>query len=598
MPLVLRSPITRNLTAAASAATVTRRAASEEPGNSLKPWQKLAWGYYKTLGEIHYGGGFFGRMLSNVRFYVEERNADGEWEESADEEYRAQIERLENARGGMSEIAATYGVLRFVQGEALLCCTLEGYGVDEDGEPIVVAGETSTEVWEMLSAAELSYSKEQKEYTRRSGGAGAGKKIPETDPANPLPGTMIAYRFYHRDPEFSGLADSSLRAVLDDCEELLLLKQSIRNTARNRGSGNGILFLPSTLGGNEVDRGDGVKVPKNAKAIFDALTAPIADEKAASAVTPLVLFGADVTRENAFHLDLRGAALYRETGLRDECIRRIAIGLDMPPEALLGTAGVNHWSAWQIDESSWKNHGAGVAREFVEQLTSALLAPIAIERDADPADVRVWYDATDVVEDPDRSRTAQEAHGMLIISDAAARRDMGYDDEDAPDDAEWQRRAELSPHRGGRGASDPVGAEPGAGAASTRLPPVAPERVIGMAEACLLRCRELAGSRLRSRMQSSEAPANLRARIRSASNADVAARLGADVRDDADADALVAGAGQVFLAGLHRLGLEPGLAESLVRRVEEHAARTLFDDKPGDLPDEVIALCALTSMRV
>jgi hypothetical protein len=118
-----------------------------------------------------------------------------------------------------------------------------------------------------------------------------------------------------------------------------------------------------------------------------------------------------------------------------------------------------------------------------------------------------------------------------------------------------------------------------------------------MADAAVLRCRELAGSRLRTRMQGGEGAPNLRARIKSAHNVDVAHRLGVDVRDSCDADSLVAGAGMAFLGGLRRLGLEPGLAESLVRRVEEHAARTLFDEDPGDLPDEVIGICALTSMR-
>src|SRR4029077_20523665 len=221
--------------------------------------------------------------------------------------------------------------------------------------------------------------------------------IPETDPDDPQPGTMIAYRFYHRDPQFSGRADSSMRAVLADCEELLLLKQSIRNTARSRSAGAGVLILPSSMGGDEIDQGDGVMVPKNAKAIFDALTTPIANEQAASAVAPVILFAPpDTTAQTAFHIDLRGAALYRETGLRDECIRRIAIGLDMPPENLLGTAGVNHWTACQIDDAAWKNHGANVARELVEQLTSALISPLALQLGEDPRNVRIWYDPNDV----------------------------------------------------------------------------------------------------------------------------------------------------------------------------------------------------------
>lgn len=585
----MRMPFARRSTSLVAAAAATpKRTGSKDDPSPLKEWQKQAWGYYKTLGEIHYGGGFYARMLGNVRLLVQERNDEGEWEESENEAFAAQLQRLENSRGGMGELQGSYGVLRFVQGEALLCCTLEGYGKDEYGDPILIDGEAYTEVWEMLSAAEVTYAKSEQMYTRRDGGSGAGKKIRETLPDAPEPGTMIAYRFYHRDPEYSGLADSSMRAVLADCEELMLLKQSIRNTARNRGAGAGILFLPSSMGGDMVDRGDSVMVPKNAKAIFDSLMAPIADETAASAVAPVVLFGADVTPQNAFHLDLRGAALYKETGLRDECIRRIAIGLDMPPESLIGVGASNHWSGWLIDDNAWKNHGLGVTREFVEQLTAILIRPAAIEAGIDPRNVRVWFDATDVVEDPDRSRTAQEAHAMLVISDEAARRDMGYEETDAPDEAEWQRRAALSPKRGGRSQE---GSPPSQAA-------VSPERIIGMAEAAVLRCRELAGSKLRTQMQAASAAPNLRARIKSTHNADVACKLGDDVRDACDPDTLVAGAGMVFLSGLRKLGLDPGLAESLVRRVEEHAARTLFDEDPGDLPDEVIAICALTSMRV
>lgn len=569
-------------------------AKGDAPGGSLREWQKLAWGYYKTLGEIHYACTFYARMLSGIRLYVEQRDAaTGEWVEvEGDSEYVQQLERLENARGGMAALQGSYGTLTFVQGESMLCVSLDGYGRDELGNPAVNAqGETYTETWEMLSAAELSYSQGDKMYTRRRGG-GSGEKIPETDPEDPQPGTMMAYRFYHRDPEFSGLADSSMRAVLSDCEELLLLKQAIRNTARNRGSGNGVLILPSSMGGDEVDMGDGVKVPKNAKAIFDALTAPIANENAASAVSPVILFAPpETTTQTAFHIDLRGAALYRETGLRDECIRRIAIGLDMPPENLLGTASANHWTAWQIDEAAWKNHGAPVARELVEQLTAALIRPLAIDNGDEPQDVRVWFDPTDVVEDPDRARAAMEAYDRITISGEAYRKETGWEEEDAPDDAEFEKRLRAAAKA--PGAGNPVKGEPKQGQAA-----VTPERVIGMAEAAVLRCRELAGSRLRTQMQSNGTPANLRARIKSAQNVDVPHKLGEDIRDECSPDVLVAGAGNVFLQGMRSLGLEPGLAETLVRRVEEHAARTLFDEDPGELPDEVLAICALTSMRV
>jgi hypothetical protein len=562
-----------------------KRAPSDEPTGSQQPWQKAAWGYYKTLGEIHYACSFYARMLAGITLLTQERNDAGEWVDSTDETLVGSLERLENGKGGIASLQAQFAVLLFMQGEALLACTLEG---EEDAQPGDVY-----ECWEMLSTAELTYTKKGAggvgEYTRRRRvGTGKDEKIPETDPDDPKPGTMTAYRFYKRDPEFSGMADASMRAVLEDCEELLLLKRAIRNTARNRGAGNGVLVMPASMGDATVDAGDGTKISKNAKAIYDALTAPIANEQASHAVTPVIVFAPNgTTSQDVFHVDLRGAALYKETGLRDECIRRIAIGLDMPPEKLSGTASSNHWTAWQIDDASWTEHGDPVARKLCEDLTDVLLIPAAEEAGMEPNNVRVWFDATEVIQDPDRGRAAQEAHDRLTISDESYRRESGFEEDDAPTPEEWDKRAAIG--HAPRGTTPTTGTGPPGSDATI-------ERIIGMAEACYLRCRELAGSRLRTKMQSNGTPANLRARISGASNSEVSVKLGREVADEVDADVLVAGGGLVILEGLFRMGLERGLSETLIRRIEEHAARTLFDE-PGDLPDEVLAICGLLSMQ-
>lgn len=588
-----------------------RRASDNDPGSTMQEWQNRAWGYFNVLGEIHYGSGFYARMLAGVRIYVEELTAEAptageddgpgdevddtvrEWKESNSPELNAVLTDLENTRGGLSQLQAEFGRLWFVQGESLLTCTLEAVAPIDNrhiDQEIGSDGIAFVECWEMLSGSELIYSKTNREYTRRSKPGKTPEKYPETDPDDPKAGTMTAYRFYHRDPQYSGMADSSIRAILDDCEELLLLKQSIRNTARSRTAGNGVLFLPAAMAGEMVDRGDGHMIPKNAKDIYDAINAPIVNEQAASAVSPIIMFTPDgVNQQNAFHLDLRGAALYKETGLRDEVIRRIAIGLDMPPEALLGTASANHWTAWQIDDSAWTAHGLPVCTEMCGQLTAALLAPVARAIGKDPRACRIWFDATEVVQDPDRARAAAEAFDRKAISYAAYRRETGWDEEDAPDDAELEARR-AADQKDPAATTEKQKAEPQQGQASA-------ERIVGMAEGCVLRCRELAGSRMRSKLQAS-VPANLAVRMRGSTNADLAHRLGTEVRDSCDPDALVAGAGSVFLGGLERLGMEPSLSETLVRRVEEHAALTLFDADPFPLPDEVLLLCGLTSMRI
>lgn len=567
------------------------RARENEPGAGLQDWQREAWKYHGLLGEIHYASGFYARMLSGCGLLTQELDEQDEWVDSIDDALTAVTRDLENATGGLAQLQGDYGRLIFVQGEAQLCVTLCD-PAEQLGDVIIGPnGVHYVEQWEMLSADELAYSKGAKEYTRRrseSNGASADDKIRETDPEDPQIGTMTAWRFYHRHPRFSGMADSSIRAVLQDCAELLLLKKSIRNMARSRGAGNGILVLPDRMGGNEVDAEDGKKIPKNAKAIYDALTRPIRNENDASAVAPVIVFAPNgTTSSDIFHVDIRGSALYKETGLRDECIRRIAIGLDMPPEMLLGVAESNHWTAWQIDDASWNRHGEPVMREFVGQLTSALLAPVAIANGKDPTRCRIWYDATDVVQDPNRANAAADAFDRIAISETAYREATGWDEDDAPDEAEWQRRAEVMPG-GSRRVKSANDQEPGAAAI---------ERIIGLSEACFHRCRELAGSRLRTRMEKATAPANLRVRIKGVHNSDVAAALGVDVRDECDTSALVAGASGGFMLQLTRMELDPHLCETLAQRIEEHAARTLFDPSPS-LSDEVLAICALVSRRM
>src|SRR6185436_20091701 len=42
--------------------------------------------------------------------------------------------------------------------------------------------------------------------------------------------------------------------------------------------------------------------------------------------------------------------------MRDAAIKRLALGMDVPPEVLLGVADANHWNAWLSEESAVKAH--------------------------------------------------------------------------------------------------------------------------------------------------------------------------------------------------------------------------------------------------
>ena len=59
--------------------------------------------------------------------------------------------------------------------------------------------------------------------------------------------TAVGYRLWQRHPRFSMLADSTMMGVLELCEELLLLTQSVRARARSRLAGSGILLIDERI---------------------------------------------------------------------------------------------------------------------------------------------------------------------------------------------------------------------------------------------------------------------------------------------------------------------------------------------------------------
>jgi hypothetical protein len=173
------------------------------------------------------------------------------------------------------------------------------------------------------------------------------------------------------------------------------------------------------------------------------------------------------------HITFWDANGYPEADQVEQELRRIALGLDMPAETLLGMADMNHWSAWVVSREAYASHGQPVVEELAADLTSAYFRPAVdqlgmttVDVDAQgevksqpvaPGEVFIWYDDSAVVLNPDRAKDSKDAHDRFVISDQALRKELGFDPTDAPDDAEYQRRVERGTQQaapGGSGAVD------------------------------------------------------------------------------------------------------------------------------------------------
>lgn len=586
-------PLLRLLLASAAKLAINPKGAAQHVGKRDKPsWQKDSFGYYDSLGEIWYSAQFYSRTLSKLILKPMIMNDDGDAEDTDDPVAWEVLDRVQGPSGGRSQMQGQYGKLRFLIGESLLFCS--------NNE------ETGVEEWEILSPFELEY--DGQFWVRRASpkdtqgvkyvDAGAD----EYEPTNER--SAVGWRLWVKHPLYSQMPDSPMRAVLDECEELLILSHAVRAGARSRLQGNGLLLIPTEAGPAAhagVPADENVKNDPFLDDLTEAMTTPIGDEGSASAVVPLVVRMNGEAIDKVTHISLaKPDYMQKQREERRECIERIALGLDLPPEILLGVTDANHWTAWQIDEDAWKAHVQPVADAMAEDLTSAYFRPTLLKLGHANADrLIVGYDASEVVRRPDKSGDAIRLFDRLELKGDTLRAEAGFSEEDKPDDAEIAARLDRAAAMGKGSVDLPPKADAPVPKGDSK--PGTPEenaaKVEATAELMIARCRYVAGSRIRTRLQRN---AEWTALIRHVSNDLVAwtlcQNLGSLPAQVGAPDQLVAGGGEFFASRLTRWGLLQEHADQVVRASEEHARDTLLDPEPGALPIEILKLVQIARM--
>lgn len=535
------------LTAAAQVVDPT----GTEPGSAglakQEAWQKLAWDFYDTVGELWYSSNFFGGCLSRVRLTVATKDEDGkvgpafgdpimepdpqnpgqevevgrELNHPLADEGLAAVDKLRAPIGGQPTLMRAFGVNLAVAGDCNLLGTEEKASTD---------GAASRRKWEVLSTEELK--QEGKKLMRD------GKEVA---------GNYTVVRIWRPHPRKSSKPDSAIRPLLDILEELVLLTRGVRATTMSRLAGAGILLVPHEIdypGSEQAPDGSEEADPLTAD-LIKATTTPIADKGSAAAVVPFILRGKAEHLDKIRHLDFtRSFDSYPSTNLRSEAIQRFAQGVDLPVEIVTGQGGANHWSAWQIDESTFKSHIEPLLELICDGLTRGYLYPYLEALGHDPAAIDgliVHFDASELVTHPDQGSDAKEAYDRWELKGSTLRRVLGFSEDDKPDDEELEERAARAPAMGaakGTGAPS-TGANPrdGAGdveadtpdtqeAAAASAAALAGEVLALGANVAVERAVERAGARIKSKANGN---ATVRSTIGNAANDQVGVLLGPTV---------------------------------------------------------------------
>lgn len=433
----LRNPnMLRAITAAAASVDMTDRTEGRRERALRQGWQSDAWTYRDAIGELRYATEFLANCVARMRFFPAAYPLDGDAEEpvpldeipeAPPELKQACLEAMADLGVGLAirQIAMDWSRNTSVAGE----CWLLGR-TDQ---------QTGLYDWSIRSVDEIVIRDDRYQL----------REIP-SDPNGAVPWVElnveedVLSRIWTPHPRFKLLADSPLKAILDDCEALMILRRMIRAAGRSRLAGAGLLGIPEELTiVRDTDDDEDPEADPFTKDLTAAMTTPISDEGVASAVVPIVVRGPADALKGIVHIKLSDQFAAQDIQVRAELLSIIATSIDLPKEVLTGIADLNHWSAWQVDDNTFRHHVEPHVILGCDGFTSAYLRPrLAADRIPEEWIRRtlLWYDPTELVTHPDRAAEAKDAYGNMAISGEAYRRYTGFTEADAPETDELEAR--------------------------------------------------------------------------------------------------------------------------------------------------------------
>lgn len=385
-------------------------------------WQTQCWYYRNTLGEVRYATEWFANAISRAVILPARYDKDGVLQPIMEGGEVDELRSILGGLGGSAQSLKGLGEHLFVVGE----CYLLGRAPQTDDEKIM----QEDVIWEIVSSDKVK--KRGQKWTIEYGD-GDKYEVKKTDDL---------FRIHKPHPQERHAADSALRAVLSSLREIELLTQHVAAQVRSRLSGAGVLFMSDKMSfAAPVSTGEGTDLADGLdpfmKALGSAMAASVSDPSDPTALVPIIVRVPGDEVSNQKHMTFWTELDARTTEMRNDAIRRTALGIDLPPEVLLGTADVNHWGAWQIEESTIKAHIEPALEVIAGALTRILRKVLN-----DPTILCV-FDTSALRLRPNRSKEAIELYDRNEINGEALRRETGFSEADMPESderEEWYLR--------------------------------------------------------------------------------------------------------------------------------------------------------------
>lgn len=382
----------------------------------------VAWGYFKTIPELHYLVSLVANALSMVRLYVGEvDSSDPDNPKPVGPRHPAN-DLLRNFAGGdqgQSELMMRLATHLVVAGDSIAIGPNPAFPTSDLPYPF--------DEWRVYGTGEVQ-SRNNIIYVK-----GPNYRT------EPIPEGTMAVRIWKQNPIEWWKSDSPVKAAFGVLREIELLNAHIHATAISRQKGSGILCIPEelTLPGDEIEV-EGEDADPFVRVLTEIMSIAIKNPDSAAALVPIIIRGPGEFLKDLHLVDFHTKFDDMVPQLRDNALRRLALGMDSPPEILLGSEASASWSMWQISEAQLRLHLKPLAHLICSSLTVGWLRP-ALDYIEMPAATRansnnlvIWPDFSQLHIRPDVGKDAESLFADHLISEDAFRHILGLGDNEAP----------------------------------------------------------------------------------------------------------------------------------------------------------------------
>lgn len=412
---------------------------------AVRDWQKRGWVCFDEISIIKYATRYRSNVISRVRLLPAYRTRDSirpvpltdllDMDDTPAgltaqyvEDAWAAIDRIRSGHGSQGEIMRNLSVCLDIPGEALLIGHIDA--------------ETLAESWHVVAVDELARNGSQITFPGDD-----GVRVVLTEDSQ-------VFRVWRRHEHRRAEADSNIRALLDDAEEYLLLRNGNIAIASSRIAQAGVL-IRSTRYDLPIERplthSDETTPSSTSDEFHQAGVAAIADTRSPSAVLPItwdVDAPADEIASLMHHVAL-SRPLDRDAIERMEAIRTAMMeGIDLPPERIRGLGESSTFAnAELVSRDEFEAHLEPAVQlmcdAFTQAVLQASLMALGYPRELVERTV-VAFDPSQAITDPQRVDNAKEAHKAGPLSDAALMRELGFSTGDMATEEELLRRRALT----------------------------------------------------------------------------------------------------------------------------------------------------------